>query len=928
MSYADLVEQIRYVISQLDGRGIGRGDRVALALPNGPELATLSLAVMATATAAPLNPEYRRHEFEHYLSDLDPRLLIVQAGERSPVRFAAQTLDIPVVEVAVSPDAAAGTFTLYDNDGTARTPQTESPGMDDIALVLHTSGTTAAPRTVPLSQGNLSASVDNLIASLALTSDDHCLHVLPMFHIGGLIDVLAAPLAAGGSVTCLSGFSTPAFFQALEADRPTWAQTVPAMLRELVANRDKYGAVAADVRLRFMRSVSAPLPTGLMREFETGFGVPVIEIYGMTETAGVITSNPMPDGVRKTGSVGIAAGPEISVVDDVGNAVPAGKRGEVVVRGASVMRGYDGAAARGQSSFFGNWFRTGDQGYLDENGYLFLTGRIKEIINRGGEKVSPYEIEKVLLDHPDIEDAAVFAVPHETLGEEIAAAVVVSDGAAVSADRLARYLRPELVYFKMPRMFRFVDRIPRTAGGKLQRARLAELPEAAVAHDNSPEQDDPAAQAQSDTPVTGILRKMWADLLELDNVAPDADFFDLGGDSLKAETFVNALEQASGEIIYVSALFDAPTVHEFESFLRQEYPDLIARLLGRTVTAKSFRPHRRLDDETISAFKRSIVPASTVRSAPEKKNRRAIFILSAPRSGSTLFRAMLGGHPRLFAPPELYLLSFADLAERRDWFPLSQRYIAEGNLRALSEIMKCDAAAARDYMEKLEAERLSVADYYALMQSTIGDCELVDKTPFYAMHAESLQRAEDCFEEPLYIHLTRHPYGMIRSFVEARLDQLWYPRIAEPANVKKTPWPYDPYQLGELVWLTVNENITAFLDAVPTGRQFSVTYEALVGTPQETIGEICRFLGVDYCADMIEPRKDPARRMTDGLHNESRMIGDMKFHRHSQIDAKAADSWKDAFDDDFLCRTTFALAQSLGYDETVLSSRDRLEFAI
>ncbi|HMB47501.1 MAG TPA: AMP-binding protein, partial [Afifellaceae bacterium] len=739
LSYSGLLELIQTFVSALNRNGVGRNDRVAIVLPNGPEMATLSLGVMAAATAAPLNPEYRRSEFEFYLESIKPKRIILLADEKSPAREAAAKLAIPVIELRVPGDTAAGRFEI-SVDETATGPAAGGfAEPDDIGLILHTSGTTAAPRTVPLSQRNLAASVDNLVASLALCPDDSCLHVLPMFHIGGLIDVLAAPLASGGSVICSSGFSAPEFYRSLEAYQPTWSQTVPAMLREIVANAAAHRDTVKSGSLRLMRSVSAPLPESLMMEFESEFSVPVIEIYGMTETAGVIASNPLPDAPRKPGSVGIAAGSQIAILDESSKFLPAGERGEIAVRGANVMSGYDADPQHNETAFHDSWFRTGDQGYRDADGYLFLTGRIKEIINRGGEKVSPHEIDRLLLAHPDISDAAAFAIPHEVLGEDVAAAVVVRQGATLSSRDLAGYLRPRLAYFKQPRTIRMVDEIPKTRGGKLQRTRLAEQ----IGNCSTPAartEKRPARAAE--TATTRILAGLWASVLGLESIGIDDDFFDLGGDSLKAASIINELEQKSGCIIYVSALFDAPTVAEFDAYLRQEYPDLIAGLLGQAVSAPAARRRPPLDDAAISAFRDSIVPTAVPTGVPKapaiapprEKNRAAVFVLSAPRSGSTLLRAMLGGHPKLFAPPELYLLSFNDLAERDHWFSGSQRYLKEGNIRCLMEIFGSSAEDEISRMEDLESQALSTQAYYRLMQDGLGERMLVDKTPFYASH--------------------------------------------------------------------------------------------------------------------------------------------------------------------------------------------------
>lgn len=924
LTRAGLHSQIGKVVASLTAAGVGRGDRVAIVLPHGPELATACLGVMAGAVAAPLNPEYRQDEYAFYLSSIRPRVVVVEADRESPVRLAARALDIPVLELRPLPGAPAGVFTLDVVPEPAAVPGA-APRADDGALVLHTSGTTARPRTVPLSQGNLLASIEHLATSLRLDEDDCCLHMLPMHHIGGIVDVLAAPLARGGAVVCASGFSAPEFFACLAAFRPTWAQAVPAMIGEIVACCDDYPDVVANHRLRFMRSVSAPLPVKVMKAFEERFDTPVIEIYGMTETAGVIASNPLPDAARKPGSVGLPAGPEVRIVDAAGVPLPAGQVGEVVVRGPGVMAGYEGGPGANAGAFFaGGWLRTGDQGRFDADGYLFLTGRIKEIINRGGEKISPWEVDEIARSHPAVADAAAFAVAHDSLGEDVALAVVPKTGQAVTRHDLVGYLAARLAYFKVPRHVVFVERIPRTAGGKLQRLDLART--LGVSDRAAP--SSVSGEARPESAVGRAIAASWQRILKVDGIGNHDDFFDLGGDSLKAASFVNELQRQWGENVYVSAVFDAPTVVRFEAYLNQHYPELSARILGRTVSMDDRYAEGRVDDAMVSAFRCSIVRTTGDLRAPARKNSPAVFILSAPRSGSTLLRAMLAGHSRLFAPPELYLLSFDDLADRSAWFSGSQRFQLEGNVRAVMQARGTDAAESQALVQDLERRRTPVHEYYRMLQEWVDGRMLVDKTPYYGSRIETLERAETIFDAPVYVHLLRHPYGMIRSFEEARLEQLWYPRLVGVEAARAAPCPYTRRELAELIWLVLNQNMLSFLDGVPQERQLRIRFEDLVGDPRRTAGAICGLLGIELEESMLHPHDDSRRRMTDGLHSESRMIGDMKFHQHRRIDNTVADRWKEHYQVDFLADATRELAARLGYVETVAALHGRTEFEI
>jgi oxalate---CoA ligase len=463
------------VIATLNGLGIGRGERVAMVQPNGPEAATAFLATAAAATAAPLNPAYKRDEFHFYLSDLQPRAVLIQQGFETPAREVAAELGIPVVELVVGEAAPAGRFRLLPGDApTASAARPGAAGPEDVAMVLHTSGTTGRPKIVPLTGGNIAASARHIAATLTLNSRDTCLNIMPLFHIHGLIAAVTSSIAAGAAVSCTPGFNAFRFFEWLAEVKPSWYTAVPTMHQGILMRSRHHLDQAKSAGLRFVRSSSASLPPQVMAELEEVFGCPVIEAYGMTEAAHQMASNPLPPRSRKPGSVGIAAGPEVAVMDDRGHLVPAGAIGEVVIRGPNVTRGYDNNPDANARAFTDGWFRTGDQGRIDGEGYLFLTGRLKELINRGGEKVSPLEVDTVLMDHPAVAQCVTFAVPHPTLGEEVGAAIVLRDGQEATEQQIRDFASKHLAQFKVPRRVVFVPEIPKGATGKLQRIGLAE----------------------------------------------------------------------------------------------------------------------------------------------------------------------------------------------------------------------------------------------------------------------------------------------------------------------------------------------------------------------------------------------------------------------------------------------------------------------
>jgi acyl-CoA synthetase (AMP-forming)/AMP-acid ligase II len=476
LTYAGLRRHVARTVERLNGLGIGRGDRVAIVLPNGPDMASAFVAVGAAASACPLNPAYRADEFEFYLQDLGARALLVERGSASPAVAVARKLGVRVLELAATGEGS-GAFEIAVDPADAPAVAAAKPGVagpDDIALILHTSGTTSRPKIVPLSNANVCASAHAIRTTLSLTAADRALNIMPLFHIHGLIAGLLAPLSAGGTIFCTPGFNALRFFGWMAECRPTWYTAVPTMHQTIVGRAGQNKDVIAANPLRFLRSSSSSIPPQVIVALEAAFGAPLIEAYGMTEASHQMASNPLPPATRKPGTVGRAAGPEVAIMDEAGTLLPAGGVGEIVIRGPSVTAGYENNPKANAEAFTHGWFRTGDQGQMDDQGYLSITGRLKEIINRGGEKVSPREVDEVLMDHPAVAQVVTFAIPHDKLGEEVGAVVVLREGAKATDRELRDFVGLRLADYKVPRKIVFMDEIPKGATGKLQRIGLAQ----------------------------------------------------------------------------------------------------------------------------------------------------------------------------------------------------------------------------------------------------------------------------------------------------------------------------------------------------------------------------------------------------------------------------------------------------------------------
>jgi len=477
LSFGDLWALSAKTARQLHAIGVGRHDRVAIVLPNGPEMAAAFVTIAQCTVTAPLNPAYRQDEYAFYLKDLGAKALLVTEDYQGPALVAAQNLGLTILRLSVADGAPAGAFEI-NSDAVARPDcDTSAPGPEDLALILHTSGTTSRPKIVPLLHSNITASARNIGTSLALTANDRCLNVMPLFHIHGLIAAVTASLAAGGSIWCTPGFDAIRFFRWIQEAKPSWYTAVPTMHQAILSRAGRNADVIASTGLRFLRSSSASLPAQVMAELTATFKAPVIESYGMTEAAHQMASNPLAEGAQMPGSVGVEAGPLVRIAHETENHL-IDTTGEIVISGANVTPGYENNPEANASNFFEvdglRWFRTGDQGAIDAQGYLRLTGRLKEIINRGGEKISPLEVDGVLMDHPAIAQVVTFALPHPKLGEEVAAAVVLREGATAHESDIRAFVGTRVADFKVPRRVIILDEIPKGATGKMQRIGLAE----------------------------------------------------------------------------------------------------------------------------------------------------------------------------------------------------------------------------------------------------------------------------------------------------------------------------------------------------------------------------------------------------------------------------------------------------------------------
>lgn len=548
LNYGALGELTQDHVRTLRGLGITPADRTGVALPRGADSALALIAVASSCACVPINPDLTADELQRYFSELKLTALVTRADMNSASRDVAKALDIAVIDFVPGPqDNLGGCKFIGPTVGPAATGGAARGGDD--AFILLTSGTAARPKMVPLTHRNVCLSATNAGRVLSLRCHDRLLNVLPLFHAHGLISGLLTALAAGSSVICTEGFDATSFFGWMRELQPTWYTAVPTIHRALLTAAESDPDRARSSSLRVIRSASASLAPAILEGLEATFGVPVLETYGMTEAASQIAANPFE--LRKVGSVGRGAGPEIAIMDETGRTLASGEHGEIMLRGPNMTRGYYNDDAATQAAFRNGWFRTGDLGYLDADGYLFIVGRIKDVINRGGQKISPLEVEEVLLSHPAVLEAGVFAVPHDKLGENVAAVVVLRPDSGATSEQLRQFARKRLAAYKVPSLIRSVAALPKGGSGKVKRNALAEL--IAKAKDG-----DEARLPRSalETQLAGI----WAGLLELPQVGVDQDVFALGADSLAATQMRSRLRERFNVDFSFEDIFDCATV--------------------------------------------------------------------------------------------------------------------------------------------------------------------------------------------------------------------------------------------------------------------------------------------------------------------------------------------------------------------------------
>ena len=868
VSYAELNRRANRLAYFLRERGVGPEIPVCILLERSVEMIVAALAVLKAGGAyVPLDPATPMQRLSFLLEDSQSPVLLTE--ERLAETLPAHWGQVVLIDTE--------SFDEYD----ARNPIGRiTPA--SLAYVVYTSGSTGQPKGVQVQHDGLLNLVHWHIGTYNISSADRATQLAgPAFDAS--IWEIWPYLAAGASVHI-----APDDIRLNVSSLIDWLRHkaitigfLPTPLAEIIVDQPWSSRSA----LRFLLTGGDKLHRGLQRRQPFA----LVNHYGPSENTVVTTCANVARGEAPPAIGSPIDNTEVYVLDAWFAPVPVGVAGEIYIGGRGLARGYAGRPDLTAERFIPNHFsehagsriyRTGDLARRTADGQLHFIGRVDQQIKLRGFRIEPGEIEGQLVQHPQVTQAAVVLRRHSAANEQLVAYVVVEPGCEVS--EVKEFLKQRLPDYMIPTVFLKLPALPLTQNGKVDHPLLPDVPATL----------ETEMVERPFTPLEELVAQVWSEVLGTEGIGLRANFFEIGGDSIKAAIIVNRLQQHLNRIIHVVTIFDAPTIEQYSAYLQQHYGDAVGENFGST-SPPDFDELRRLVAEQ---------PWRRTAKAVTQKNRPMLFILSTPRSGSTLLRVMLGGHSGLFAPPELELLGYDDLRQRREALSGRQSFWRQGTVRALMELRGYGRAEAEAELSGYEEQALSTQEFYGVLQES--ECLLVDKTPSYALDLETLRRGEEEFEGALYLHLTRSPYGMIHSFEEAHLEQI-FPRFAHPFSGRK---------LAEMIWTISEQNILTFLESVPAARQRQVEFERLVREPEQAMRELGGWLGIEYQYGMIEPYLEKQKRMTDGVHEVGKMLGDIKFHEHRGIEASVAESWRNQYREEFLSDATWDVAEKLGYD--------------
>lgn len=911
-SYRELSACAYAIARALQESGLKQGEVVALiGSRNFGSLASMLGILLSGGVMMPLDHDLPEQRGKQMLQGVDVKCLL--AVDTSTLRSSQRLEALPVFRVdpiygTLFPERSAQELESSLDFLSKQSLPIISP--DDPAYIFFTSGTTGIPKAILGAHKGISHFLSWQQKTFDIGPQDRCAQLIG-FSFDAVLRDIFLPLISGATL-CLPDEkdAMPDHVIAwLERERISLLHTVPSLAQAWLINKPDEASLQA---LRYVFFSGEPLSDTLVERWRRAFpasACDLVNFYGPTETTMIKTCYRVPRTGMNPGIQPVGwplPDTQILLFDDKNQICQNGKTGEIVVRTPFRTYGYLNAPDEQQKRFIKNPFRddpydvlyrTGDLGRYRPDGALEILGRLDQQVKIRGVRIEPQEIEAAFEQYPAIWQAVVM-LSNNTSGEkQLVAWVLPKKGTVPDSRHIRDFLKTLLPPVMIPARFIPVEAFPLTPHGKVDRQALLAM---ASTEKNT---------TQYIAPVTELerwLAGVWQEVLQRDCIGSHENFFELGGDSISAARIINVIQERLQDVVHIVSIFDAPTIAEFAEYLRKHYAKALAVVFDTETPHVPESSDRRITQEDIFRFQQLLPSLSQQESLEGDKtpqNPSAIFILSPPRSGSTLLRVLLGGHPRLFAPPELKLLSFLTLTERKNAFSGRESFALEGLLRTIMEITPCNAEQARHLMRQYEKQGLSTQQMYRLLQQGIREKILVDKSTNYALDRAILQRAETLFAQPLYIHLLRHPCGMIHSFEKIKLDQVFF----------RYEHSFSRRELAECIWLISHHNILDFFEHIPKHRHYAVQFETLVNHPRRVMEDICQFLQLDFFPEMLHPYRNPKQQMTDGLYSVSRMSGDPKFHDYQRIESHVADAWKAVYREEMLGDSTRELAKTLGY---------------
>ncbi|HGY55116.1 MAG TPA: amino acid adenylation domain-containing protein [Caldithrix abyssi] len=903
ITYQQLNEQANRLAHFLMKQGIEKGVPVSIFMDRSIEMITAILAIIKCGGIyVPIDTTYPKERVAFILEDTGTPVLLTQSAFKNdlPAEGEQQILALDEKEQDILNEAASN-------------PAVRTCA-DDAAYIIYTSGSTGRPKGVTVPHKAISRLVLNT-DYIKITEDDKIAQVSNAAFDAATYEIWGALLNGAQLLGISKGtmLSSKDFIEKIRTLKITQMFLTTAFFNQLAYTQaDAFGTLdtlmfgGERVDVNAVHEIITRQPPKRL-----------LHVYGPTENTTFSTWFMIKNIAKDALTVPIGkpiANSTCYVVDKNIEPVPVGVPGELLVGGDGLSLGYHNRPQLSAEKFIPNPFisdtgsrlyRTGDLVRYLPDGNIEFIGRIDQQVKIRGFRIELGEIEALLRDHPDLKDVVVLAREDSPGERRLVGYIVPKSEEPPKFSELRSFLLEKLPDYMVPNIFIPLEALPLTPNGKVDRRALP-----------APDQSRPELERDYVPPrnkLEQFLAEIWQEVLGIEKVGIHDNFFELGGNSLKAAVFANRLQQELNEVVHVGAVFKAPRISELAMYMVEYIPEFIEQRFG--VTAESLSgvvikldedgEVKKINREDLNSFDKIIsrLPAAPARNARLPKNKPAVFLLSPPRSGSTLLRVMLAGNPRLFSPPELDLLSFNTLRERRKAFSAKGLEIwLEATIRAVMETKNCSAEEAEKIMAELEEQDLTTREFYGLLQQWLGgDKLIVDKTPTYGFDPNILQRAEEDFDNPFYIHLVRHPYAMIYSFIEAKLDQ----------NFFRYDHPFTRRELAELIWIATNRNVTEFLSKIPEKRQYLIRFEDLLANPKDELMRLCAFLNIPFDDDMLKPYE--GKKMTDAVKSGSQMVGDFKFYLHRNINNRVADKWRSYHSTDFLSDLAWEYAETFGY---------------